>query len=58
MPISLVIIDLDYFKLLNNSYEHQVGDDCLESVERILSGFLKSPGDISARYGGEVSSIT
>ena len=53
MPISLAIIDLDYFKLLNDTYGHQVGDECLKSVGKVLKGFGKRPGDICARFGGD-----
>lgn len=53
LPLSLAIIDLDHFKLLNDSYGHQAGDDCLKSVGALLKTFSKRPGDICARYGGE-----
>tara|TARA_R110002072_G_scaffold119555_3_gene252450 strand:+ start:8995 stop:9909 length:915 start_codon:yes stop_codon:yes gene_type:complete len=53
MPISLAIIDLDHFKLLNDTYGHQTGDACLKAVGGILKGFGIRPGDICARYGGE-----
>lgn len=52
-PISLAIIDIDHFKLLNDSYGHQKGDECLVKVEAILKEFANRPGDICARYGGE-----
>lgn len=53
MPVSLAIIDLDYFKLLNDTYGHQAGDECLKSVGKVLKRFVKRPGDLCARYGGE-----
>ena len=53
MPITLAIIDIDYFKLLNDTYGHQVGDDCLKKIGTVLKKFAKRPSDISARYGGE-----
>ncbi|WP_372880760.1 diguanylate cyclase [Psychromonas sp.] len=53
MPISLALIDLDYFKLLNDTYGHQTGDECLKAVADVLKKFDKRPGDICARYGGE-----
>lgn len=53
MPISLAIIDLDYFKLLNDTYGHQAGDECLKPVAIVLKRFCKRPSDICARYGGE-----
>lgn len=52
-PICLVILDIDHFKLLNDTYGHQAGDDCLVKVGALLKGFAKRPGDLCARYGGE-----
>jgi len=56
-PISLAIIDIDYFKLLNDSYGHKAGDDCLKKVGQVIKGFAKRPSDIAARYGGEEFAI-
>ena len=53
MPISLAIIDLDHFKLVNDTYGHQAGDECLKAVGKVLKEFSNRPGDICARYGGE-----
>lgn len=53
MPISLAIIDLDYFKLLNDTYGHQEGDECLKIIGKLLKSFVRRPSDICARYGGE-----
>lgn len=52
-PISLAIIDVDHFKLLNDTYGHQSGDNCLVEVSKLLKLFANRPGDICARYGGE-----
>lgn len=52
-PISLAIVDLDYFKLLNDNYGHQSGDECLIKVGELLKKFANRPSDICARYGGE-----
>lgn len=52
-PISLAIIDLDHFKLLNDTYGHQVGDECLLSIGSVLKNFANRPSDICARFGGE-----
>jgi len=53
LPISLAILDIDHFKLLNDYYGHQVGDDCLKKIGLILKRFSKRPSDLCARYGGE-----
>jgi diguanylate cyclase (GGDEF)-like protein len=53
MPITLAIIDVDHFKLLNDTYGHQTGDECLKTIGDILKRFAKRPSDIFARYGGE-----
>jgi diguanylate cyclase (GGDEF)-like protein len=52
-PISLAMIDLDHFKLLNDTYGHQYGDECLVRISALLTEFNNRPGDICARYGGE-----
>lgn len=53
LPISLAIMDLDHFKLLNDYYGHLAGDDCLKKIGEVLNQFCNRPGDICARYGGE-----
>lgn len=52
-PISLAIVDLDHFKVLNDTYGHQFGDECLIKVGELLKEFTNRPGDICSRYGGE-----
>ncbi len=52
-PISLVMIDIDFFKAYNDKYGHQMGDICLYSIAKILGGQLKRASDFIARYGGE-----
>jgi len=51
-PLSLLILDLDFFKKFNDSYGHLVGDHVLRLVGRILTENLKGR-DVVARYGGE-----
>jgi len=52
-PISLLMIDVDCFKALNDGYGHQRGDDCLRQVARVLAEHPRRGYDVVARYGGE-----
>ena len=52
-PLSLILVDVDYFKRYNDRYGHQAGDDCLKSVAQTLSATVRRPYDLVARYGGE-----
>lgn len=52
-PLSLVIIDIDYYKEYNDTYGHLKGDDCLKTVVGTLKKDLKRAGDFLARYGGD-----
>jgi diguanylate cyclase (GGDEF)-like protein/PAS domain S-box-containing protein len=51
--ISLIMMDIDFFKLYNDHYGHLKGDECLCCVARALKGAVKRPGDMMARFGGE-----
>jgi diguanylate cyclase (GGDEF)-like protein len=51
--LSVILCDIDCFKLYNDTYGHQQGDFCLLKVAEVLSATLKRPADILARYGGE-----
>lgn len=53
MPISLLMIDVDFFKAFNDAYGHQKGDECLRSIGQAVAGTAQRPGDLAARYGGE-----
>lgn len=52
-PVSLIFIDVDHFKVYNDTYGHSVGDDCLRQIATAMKGCIKRPTDILARYGGE-----
>lgn len=52
-PLSLALIDIDFFKRYNDHYGHQAGDDCLKTVATTLAHAAERPGEIVARYGGE-----
>lgn len=52
-PLSLILLDIDYFKQYNDHYGHVRGDDCLKNVGQALSGAAVRPRDLLARYGGE-----
>jgi diguanylate cyclase (GGDEF)-like protein len=52
LPCSLIMIDIDHFKHINDTYGHQAGDEAIIVVANLLKGMCRS-GDLVARYGGE-----
>lgn len=53
LPISLILADVDFFKLYNDTYGHQAGDECLKQVAHAIREVEQQPAAVAARYGGE-----
>jgi diguanylate cyclase (GGDEF)-like protein/PAS domain S-box-containing protein len=53
LPLSLVVLDVDHFKLYNDSLGHPAGDACLQQVAQAIASHALRPTDLAARYGGE-----
>ena len=52
-PLTLLIVDVDFFKPFNDHYGHAAGDRCLKLVAQTGAGCMQRPGDIFCRFGGE-----
>ncbi len=57
LPMALILVDIDYFKLFNDHHGHQQGDACLQQVGTAMKRAAKRPQDLVARYGGEEFAI-
>lgn len=55
--VALLMLDIDHFKLYNDTYGHQGGDQCLKQVAAAIRDCARRAGDVAARYGGEEFSI-
>jgi two-component system chemotaxis family response regulator WspR len=53
MQLALIMIDIDHFKIFNDTYGHLSGDQILIRTAEVIKEAIKRPGDLAARYGGE-----
>lgn len=53
LPLTLLMVDVDYFKAVNDEYGHPVGDDYLRKIARVLAAVIRVGEDTATRYGGE-----
>ncbi len=56
-PLALIFADIDHFKLFNDRYGHQAGDEVMKAVAGVLARHTRRPLDLAARYGGEEFAI-
>lgn len=56
-PLSVLMIDADHFKALNDRLGHQRGDEALRSLAQLIGEHVRRPADLAARYGGEEFSV-
>ncbi len=56
-PLTLIMLDIDHFKQINDQYGHQIGDKAIIHIANILTELIRRPSDAIARYGGEEFAI-
>jgi len=52
-PVSMIMVDVDFFKQFNDHYGHSIGDDCLRNIADCIRSVARRATDVAARYGGE-----
>ena len=57
LPLSLLFVDIDHFKGVNDRHGHQVGDEYLKAVGGVLAGAIRLGEDVATRFGGEEFAI-